>query len=286
MHKRSAINILIPMAGRGGAFIEAGFAFPKPMIDIGGKTMIEVVVNNLRPNIPHRFIFVCLKDQYDKYDFYNIFKRSSNNMFEVVTIHGATKGAACTALTAIEHINNDNELLIVNADQFLTGGIDTFVGAAQKKNVDGYVMTFPSSHPRWSYARVTPDNRIIEVAEKKVISSHATVGAYYYKRGSDFVAAAQSMIGKNITHNNEFYVCPVYNELILSGKEIYIDEIPAEAIYGLGTPEDLAIFQKALDEGRVGLEKVKVQRLKHNKQKTGKKSGRKKVRKSPKKKKK
>ncbi len=242
------------MAGRGGAFIEAGFAFPKPMIDIAGKTMIEVVVNNLRPKVPHRFIFVCLKEQYDKYDFYNIFKQSSKNLFEVVTINGKTEGAALTALSAIEHINNDEELLIANADQFIVGGLDAFIDKARKIKADGYILTFPSSHPRWSYARIISGNEVMEVAEKKVISNHATAGIYYYKNGRDFVTATQSMIEKNIRHNNEFYICPAYNEFILVNKKVCIHEIPAHHLYGLGTPEDLSVFQKDLTDNKINLE--------------------------------
>ena len=78
------------------------------------------------------------------------------------------------------------------------------------------------------------------VAEKKVISANATVGVYYWKKGSDYVSFAESMIKKNIRVNNEFYVCPVFNEAIKDGKKIKTFDI--EKMWGLGTPEDLSIF--------------------------------------------
>lgn len=231
------------MAGRGSRFQEAGYAFPKPLIDVHGKTMIEVVVDNLRPKVPHRFIFICQREHYEKYDLYNILKKATNNQFEVVQISGVTEGAACTVLCAAKYIDSDDDLLIANSDQYIDGGVDVFLTKAQSKG-DGLIMTFSASHPKWSYARVDGSGRVVEVAEKKVISPNATVGIYYYKHGHDFVYAAQEMIKKNIRYNNEFYVCPVYNELILSGQKIYIDTIDADEMHGLGTPEDLEAFLK------------------------------------------
>jgi len=245
------LNIVIPLAGRGTPFKEAGYAFPKALIDIKGKTMIEVVTGNLKPSCEHKFIFICQREHYEKFDLYNIFKNATENKFEVVQLNGQTEGAACTVLTAIEHINNDDDLVIANSDQFVETGINDFIKEARRGEKNGLIMTFEASHPKWSYVRVDSAGRVIEVAEKKVISKHATVGIYYFKKGSDFVEAAQAMIHKNIRYNNEFYVCPVYNELILAGKKIYIKEIPAEKMHGLGTPEDLNHFLKEMERGKI-----------------------------------
>ncbi len=230
------------MAGRGSRFLDAGYAFPKPLIDVKGKTMIEVVVNNLRPAGEHKFIFVCQREHYEKYDLYNILKNATNDKFEVIQIDGVTEGAACTALLAKRFIDSDDELLIANSDQYIDVDLDHFLEKAQEGAFDGYIMTFEASHPKWSYVRVDGELRVVEVAEKKVISNHATVGIYYYKHGKDFVEGAQNMIQKNIRYNNEFYVCPVYNEMILGGKNIGIYEIAPEHMHGLGTPEDLQSF--------------------------------------------
>jgi dTDP-glucose pyrophosphorylase len=238
------LNILIPMAGRGTPFKEAGYAFPKPLIDIKGKTMIEVVVNNLRPSCDHKFIFICQREHCEKYDLYNILKAATKNRFEIVEINGTTEGAACTALSAIQYINNDDELIIANSDQYIETSIDDFIKNARLNKKDGLIMTFESSHPKWSYARQDSKGKVIEVAEKKLISNHATVGIYYYKKGSDFVSGAEAMIHKNIRHNNEFYICPVFNELIINGKNIYTYNIPENKMNGLGTPEDLNNFLK------------------------------------------
>lgn len=245
------IHIVVPMAGGGAKFKEAGYAFPKPLIDIHGKTMIDVVVRNLKPSVSHRFIFICQRDHYEKYDLHNVFKNATNNQFDVVLVGGKTEGAACTVLLATQYINNDQELIIANADQYIIGGIDVFLKNAQKKKSDGLIMTFEASHPKWSYVRTNKKGQVLEVAEKIVISNHATVGVYYFKKGSDFVRGAEAMIHKNIRNNNEFYVCPVYNELLLEGKEIFVDEILGSKMYGLGTPEEVSVFLKKIEAGKL-----------------------------------
>lgn len=239
------------MAGLGSRFKDAGYTFPKPLIDIGGKTMIEVVINNLTPRCEHRFIFICQKEHYEKYDLFNILKNATKNNFEIVKIDGVTKGAACTILCGINHINNDNPLVIANSDQFVEIKIDDFIEKATKNKMDGTIMTFQASHPKWSYARLDNNKKVVEVAEKKLISNHATVGIYYFKKGSDFVNAAQSMIRKDIRHNNEFYVCPVYNQLITENKNIGIYDIRPEQMHGLGTPEDLSHFMKKVEQKEI-----------------------------------
>ena len=80
------------------------------------------------------------------------------------------------------------------------------------------------------------------VAEKKVISNNATVGVYYWRYGKDFVKYAEQMIKNNIRVNNEFYVCPVFNEAIRDNKKIKIKNV--DSMWGLGTPEDLDYFLK------------------------------------------
>ena len=240
------------MAGMGSRFRDAGYAFPKPLIDIGGKTMIEVVTNNIKPKGDYKFIFICQREHYEKYDLYNILKNCTGNKFDIVCIDGITQGAACTVLTAIEHINNGNELIIANSDQFIDMDINDFIAKARSGgDKDGLIMTFESTHPKWSYARMNAGGQVVETAEKRVISNAATVGLYYFRHGSDFVEAAQSMILKNIRHNNEFYVCPVYNELILNGKKIYTYPILSNQMHGLGTPEDLDLFLQKLKSGEI-----------------------------------
>ena len=247
------LNIVIPMAGRGSRFQQSGYTFPKPLVDIKGKPMIEVVINNLKPKHDHRFIFIAQKEHCQKYDVYNVLKRATDNNFELVQIDGVTEGAACTVLTAARYIDSDEALMIANSDQYIDTDIDAFIRVGGSKGKDGLIMTFPNSHPKWSYARTGAHGKVLEVAEKKVISPQATVGIYFFRNGSDFVRGAKSMIYKDIRHNNEFYVCPVYNELILDKKNIYTNEITPDKMHGIGTPEDLTAFVQKIERGIINL---------------------------------
>lgn len=231
------MNILIPMAGAGSRFEAAGYTFPKPLIDVNGKPMIQVVVDNL--NIKARHIFIVQKSHYEKY----ALQETLNNIApgcEIIQIDGMTEGAACTALVASNLINNDKPLLMANSDQFIEWDSNEFMYSMVADNIDGGILTFESTHPKWSYAKLGEDGFVCEVAEKKPISNIATVGVYYWKKGSDFVKYAEEMIAKNIRVNNEFYVCPVFNEAIKDGKKIKVKNI--DKMWGIGTPEDLNTF--------------------------------------------
>lgn len=238
------INIVIPMAGRGQRFADKGYTFPKPLIEINNKPMIHIITNNLRLSEPHRFVYIALEEHAHKYALSNMLKLIAEDS-EMVTTGGVTQGAACTVLLAKEFFDNTDEMIIANSDQFLDMKIDDFVRDARKRKLDGSIVTFSSTHPKWSYALTDEGGQVIEVQEKKPISTHATVGIYYYRQGHMFANGAQEMIRKNIRTNNEFYVAPVFNEMILNGANVGIYEIPGGKMYGLGTPEDLDSFLKS-----------------------------------------
>lgn len=231
------LNVLIPMAGAGSRFEQAGYTFPKPLIDVNRRPMIQVVVENL--NIDANFIFVVRKEHRKKYNLDSVLSLIAPNC-KIIETDGLTEGAACTVLLAKEYINNENPLILANSDQFVEWNSNEFMYKMHEQNLDGGILTFESTHPKWSYAKITSDGFVSEVAEKKPISNIATVGIYFWKHGSDFVKYAENMIAKNIRVNNEFYVCPVFNEAILDNKKIKTFNI--EKMWGIGTPEDLKTF--------------------------------------------
>ena len=141
---------------------------------------------------------------------------------------------------AKELIDNDSPLFFANSDQYVDWDSSEFMYKMQETKADGGIVTFTSIHPKWSYAKVDDSGLVTEVAEKNPISNNATVGYYFWKNGSDFVKYAENMIDKNKRVNNEFYVCPVFNEAIADGKKISSFDI--EKMWGLGTPEDLNYF--------------------------------------------
>ena len=233
------MNVLIPMAGRGSRFATQGYTFPKPLIDVKGKPMIQVVTENL--NIKANYTFIVQKEHYEKYSLQHLLNLIAPNC-NIVQVDGITEGAACTTLLAKEFIDNDEPLLMANSDQFVEWDSNETLYAFSNGDCDGGIITFPATHPKWSYAKLGDDGYVSEVAEKKPISQHATVGIYWWAKGSDYVKYAEQMIEKDIRVNNEYYVCPVFNEAIGDGKKVRIKEIEKEGMWGIGTPEDLNYF--------------------------------------------
>jgi dTDP-glucose pyrophosphorylase len=201
--------------------------------------MIQLVVDNL--NIDANYIYVVQKEHREKYNLDTMLNLITPNC-KIVEVDSLTEGAACTALIAKEFINNDSPLFFANSDQFVEWDSNEFMYKMNETGADGGIVTFKSSHPKWSFVKVDEDNMVTEVAEKNPISDNATVGFYFWKKGSDFVKYAEQMIEKNIRVNNEFYVCPVFNEAIEDCKKIRTYEI--KNMWGLGTPEDLKNFLK------------------------------------------
>jgi HAD superfamily hydrolase (TIGR01509 family) len=238
------LEIVVPMAGLGQRFAAAGYDKPKPFIDLFGRPMIRWVIDNVRPSITSaRFTFLCNEIQLREYPIEGTLTAAVPGC-RVLCVPRATEGAACTVLLAVDALSPDNPMLIANSDQWVEFSVDEYLERAFADDCDGSILTFPASDTKWSYARTDERGRVLEVAEKKPISPHATVGIYYFKRVCDFMAAAEEMIRRDIRTNGEFYVCPVYNELLRRGADVRIHSIAAEQMHGLGTPEDLQAFER------------------------------------------
>ena len=242
----STLQIVIPMAGRGSRFANAGYQTPKPLIPVGGRPMIEWVIENIRPRRAHRFIFLCLAEHLQTYPEVPMELRRLCPGCEIVPVDTVTEGAACTVLLARKFIDSADPLMIANSDQLVELEINDYLAAADAEDVGGLIMTFWSDHPKWSYCRLRPDETVGEVVEKKVVSNEATVGIYNFRQGHDFVRAADEMIAANLRVNNEFYVAPTYNQLIQEGAKIITMKTGRESagMHGIGTPEDLELFKK------------------------------------------
>ena len=237
------LNIVIPMAGAGSRFAKAGYKDPKPLIPVHGIPMIKVVIDNLRPNCEHRFIFICQADHVRQYALASNLKKWSPNSI-MIEIDGVTEGAACTVLKAKEYINNADALMIANSDQYVDCNIDDYLSQMAISGLDGLIMTMTADDAKWSFVDFNEKGLISRVVEKEVISNEATVGIYNFQKGSDFVNAAESMITANERVNGEFYVAPTYNQLIAQGKRIGHKNVGSEnnGMYGLGIPSDLDNF--------------------------------------------
>lgn len=235
------INIVIPMAGRGSRFVKAGYKVPKPLLDIHGKRMIEVVTENIMPDCKHRFIYLCLEEHLEQYPLEKCLRHNSPDCI-IIPVKEVTQGAACTVLLAEPYIDNTDQLMIANSDQYIDIDINEYLRYAA--DYDGLIMTMHADDPKWSYIQYDDRHLVTVVREKEVISEEATVGIYNFKRGQDFVQYAHEMIHDGERVNGEFYVAPVYNRYIKSGGRISFFNIGKEddGMYGLGIPEDLEKF--------------------------------------------
>jgi NDP-sugar pyrophosphorylase family protein len=240
------LNVVIPMAGRGERFRRAGYDVPKPLIQVHGRRMIELVVENLRPARPHRFVFIALAEHVERYSLEALLRDLSAGC-AIVPVEHPTDGAARTVLLARDLIDVDEPLMIANADQWLDVDIDRYLAATDRPDLDGTIMTMAASGPKWSYVRLGPDGLVAEVAEKRQLSAHATTGVYNFARGADFVHCAERMIRRGLRVNGEFYVAPVYNQLLEAGGRVAHYDIGAvgREMHCLGTPEDLQRFLAA-----------------------------------------
>lgn len=242
-HNLEPLNIVIPMAGRGSRFAIAGYELPKPLILVHGRPMIEWVVENLRPNRTHRFIFLCLADHLLQYDVEATLQRIAPNC-TIVPVSEVTEGAASTVLLAQEFIDTPAPLMVANSDQWIDVSIDEYLAQGDDPSVAGVIMTMWADDPKWSFVRLDDRGAVVEVVEKEVVSNEATVGIYNFAHGADFVRAAQDMVKKELRVNGEFYVAPTYNQLLAEGLQVEYVNIGAveDGMFGLGTPSDLDAF--------------------------------------------
>ncbi|MEO8153072.1 MAG: glycosyltransferase family 2 protein [Rhizobacter sp.] len=238
-----SLNIVIPMAGEGRRFVQAGYDMPKPLIPIQGTPMIRCVIENLRPARPHRFIVICQRAHVRAHRLDEKLAQWAPGCV-LVEVDGTTQGAACTVLAAKHLIDGDEPLMIANSDQLIDVPIDDYLAAGDARQLQGLLMTMRAHDPKWSFARLGEANLVEEVAEKRPISDEATVGIYNFAHGGDFVRAALAMIERDLRVNGEFYVAPVYNELIAQGHRIGVHNVGTEGagMHGLGTPDDLERF--------------------------------------------
>jgi len=244
------MNIVIPMAGKDERFQQYGFPFPKPVVEIDGRPLIEHAFDCLRMTPQANFTFVIRKEDDMRFYLRDVL-RLLDPECDIIPIDGETAGAACTVMLAVEQIDNDDELVIANGDQLLHFDLNAVIEDFRARDLDAGTVVFDSVHPRWSFVKTDDDGIVIEAAEKRPISRNATAGVYYFRKGSDFVAAAKAMIMKKASVNGGYFVCPTFNELILNQKKIGIHQIEREDYTSLATPQAVEEYdQKLLAEKR------------------------------------
>ncbi len=258
------LQVVIPMAGEGRRFAEAGYTYPKPLIDVAGVTMIQRVMDCLTPSGhgPPRFTLITYAPNRNPED---------NGRVRIVPLKEHTQGAVDTLLQA-EFYVDDGPVLVANCDQWIRPGvIDAFL--ANSGDGDASVMVFNSTNPHHSYVKLA-EGFVTEVVEKEVISDNAILGVYYFEDSQVLFDYCRKVIANNLRHREqldvtsifdsepvivegnatgEFYLSAVLNEFVKDGGELTAFEVDVHDKAMLGTPEELSIFLDKVADGRVTL---------------------------------
>ena len=244
------MNLVIPIASNSRFFNIDEYGYPKPLIEINGKPMIQHVIENLTHKVSfNKIIFIVKQDECDTYHLDNTLNLLSPIDPDIIKLRSDTQGALCSVLLAVKHINNEEPLVISNADQFFDGGIATQLYNFIHGNFDAACLTFNSVHPRWSYVRVDENDCVIETAEKRPISKHAIAGLYMYKKGSDFVKYGMDSIRHGSSLDGKYFISPVFNEFVLANKSVGYFPVPNKSYHTFYSPQKIEEYEAQLSRG-------------------------------------
>ncbi|WP_235375715.1 glycosyltransferase family 2 protein [Pseudomonas aeruginosa] len=235
------LNIVL-LAGGEGASVKAESNYPDYLSERDGTPLIQHLVEKCLELEPARIVCMLPKADVAKYHLRNMLHQISP-VASVYAVHALTMGAACTALLAVESIDNDGELLILNCNELLDGSLRDIVGGFRNQQYDAGVVVFKSLHPRYSFVRTNSEGYVIEAAEKNPISSHAVAGLYWFDKGAVFVEAVKEMIRKDAKVNDAFYIAPSLNELVLLHKKIGTHRVEPIEYHPVKTPHQLHAFE-------------------------------------------
>lgn len=238
------LKIIIPLAGSSKLFFNAGYIYPKPLIEIKGKPMIQWVVENTASiAAPYEFIFIIPEEDAAKFHLDNTLKLLSPNC-DVIQLKRPTRGGLCSVLMTIDKLLEDDSVLILNGDQIIEQNFNEIFEFWVTNDADAGVVTFKSVHPRWSYARIE-DGFVLQTAEKNPISSNAIAGYYYFKEAATFFNCAFRSIKNDVQLDGNFYISPVINEYVLKSKNVINYQIDTEQYHSFYSPQMLTEFEKS-----------------------------------------
>jgi len=238
------MNLVIPIASNSKFFSIEDYGYPKPLIEIAGKPMIEHVISNLTQGVKFKkIIFIVKQEECDKYHLDNTLNLLSPIKPEIIRLRSDTQGALCSVLLAIDHIDLEEPLVISNADQLFDGGISSSIKQFMVSDLDAACLTFSSVHPRWSYVRLDEQNLVVETAEKRPISQHAIAGLYMYKHGSDFVEHGMDSIRHGANTDGHYFISTVFNEYVLANKKVGHFEVLNDRYHTFYSPQKIGEYE-------------------------------------------
>lgn len=233
-------NLLIPLAGKGQRMIDGGYQLPKPLILAGDRHIIDYSVGSIDYS-ECNLIFIIRRDHVCNYSIDKVLKKKYGDDIKLVISEGNTNGSVSSCLLARNLIDNDIPLIVFCPDIYFE---PKFIPNDDMFIHDGLILTFKANSSNYSYVRLDEDNNVTATAEKIVISDNASVGVYCFKTGKSFLRLSELAIDSNMTSNNEFYICPLYNILIANGGIVKTKTVPI--MYVMGTPDEMKFFKNII----------------------------------------
>lgn len=240
------MKVLVPISGRTSFFPQDDYFFPKPLVEVVGMPMIELVVQQLKKALSDTtFTFVIDRDDARTFSLDRTLQLAAGPTAKIIERPGPTSGALCSCLLAVDDIDPEAPLLISNSDHVLTADLRAKIDYFLNAGADAGVITFDSVHPRWSYVLNSGENRVAQAFEKKVVSRNAIAGIYWFRRAGLFIQAAQRAILNDANTNGMFFISAALNEAILSGADVMFQPIDKQDYHSFYAPSLIAAFENS-----------------------------------------
>jgi NDP-sugar pyrophosphorylase family protein len=239
------MQILIPISGHSSFFPKEEFYFPKPLIEIVGRPMIEVAIKQLKRQFEDaRFIFIVDREDVRSFSLDRTLSLLAGPDACIVERLGKTSGALCSCLLAVDFLDLDQPMIIANSDQIIEEDLSEAVSLFQQNQVASGVITFDSVHPRWSYIIDDGTFNVVQTFEKRVASRNAIAGFYYFKVAREFIDAAQRVVLNDVQIDGLYYISSALNEIILEGGKVFHSPIQSHFYHSFYAPSKIDEFER------------------------------------------
>lgn len=240
------MNIVIPMAGAGTRLAGHESGQPKPLIKVGGRPLWQWATGCLPLDRAERLVFICLKEHVEVFDLKRLIEKEMSAFpVSVRVLDSVTDGQLRTVFLARDILELTCATLIFNADTWFRHSESVFLDSCRSQN--GTLGVADREGDRWSFARLDEDGRVVEVAEKRRISSLASTGLYHFSDTRVFLTDADAALSSP-AGAAEHYVAPLYQRMIDRGDSVGV--VHADEFFPIGTPKELALFTSRMESNK------------------------------------
>lgn len=234
------MKVIVPMAGRGARFAERGYHVPKPLVEVAGKPMLYWALQSLEGMDYSEIVFVALEEHERQWGLEAATVQLGLARSRLILLPEVTEGQLCTVMAARNYLSADEDVLVASSDTFVVSDLSAAI-QSRGTACRGIISVANLPGEQWSFARTDFSGRVVEVAEKRRISNHASTGLYYFAHGADLLQAGDAMIHNREKTIGEYYVIPVYRKFVELGWRVEINV--ASEMWDMGTPEAKAAFE-------------------------------------------